>query len=57
MAEPLTDVGYPKSFGALTADIEIPAIELLIAGTFDSLTIPAVDSKRWADSCASVHRP
>jgi hypothetical protein len=42
MAEPLTDVGYPKSFGALTADIEIPAIELLIAGTFDSLTIPAL---------------
>jgi hypothetical protein len=39
MAEPLTDVGYPKSFGALTADIEIPAIELLIAGTPDSLMI------------------
>jgi hypothetical protein len=42
VAEPLTAVRYQKIFGTLTADIEIPAIELLIAGTLDSLTIPAL---------------
>jgi hypothetical protein len=41
VAEPLPDVGYQKSFGALTADIEIRATELLIAGTLESLTIAA----------------
>jgi hypothetical protein len=42
MAERLTDVGHQKSFGALTAEIEIRAIELLIAGTLESLTIAAL---------------
>jgi hypothetical protein len=41
VAEPLTDVGYQKSFGALPADIEIGAIEVLIAGTLEYLTIAA----------------
>jgi hypothetical protein len=42
VAELLTDVGYQKSFGALTADIEITSLELLIAGTLESLTIAAL---------------
>jgi hypothetical protein len=42
VAEPLTDVGYQKSFGALTGDTEIRAIEPLIAGTLESLTIAAL---------------
>jgi hypothetical protein len=39
VAEPLTAVRYQKIFGTLTADIEIPAIELRIARTLDSLRI------------------
>jgi hypothetical protein len=37
----LTDVSYQKSVGALPAELEIPAIELLIAGSLASLTIAA----------------
>jgi hypothetical protein len=38
----LTDVGYQESFGALTGDIEIRAMQPLIAGALESLTIAAL---------------
>jgi hypothetical protein len=42
VAEPLTDVGYQKSVGALTADIENRCDRTAYSRTLESLTITAL---------------